>query len=96
MANVFQTHVHVRNEETGDAAWFKPGDKAPSWTEGCVDPKHFEVKDEDGDVFDDEKADYSRMGKDDLVALAEDRGLDASGTKAEIIARLEENDAALA
>lgn len=39
-------------------------------------------------------ASYGSLLKDELVALAEGRGLDSSGTKADIIARLEEDDAA--
>lgn len=35
---------------------------------------------------------YDDLKKADLIALAEERGLDASGTKAEIIARLEVDD----
>jgi hypothetical protein len=37
--------------------------------------------------------DYSSMTKAELVALAEARGLATSGTKAELVARLEEADA---
>jgi hypothetical protein len=36
--------------------------------------------------------DYSGMLKDELVAEAESRGIDSSGTKAEIIERLEAAD----
>lgn len=41
---------------------------------------------------DDEEVDYSDLKKDELVALAEERGLDSSGTKADIIERLEADD----
>lgn len=41
-----------------------------------------------------EEVDYSQLVKADLVQLAEYRGLDSSGTKADIIARLEEDDGA--
>ena len=36
--------------------------------------------------------DYSDLKKDELVALADERGIDSSGTKADIIARVEEDD----
>lgn len=39
-----------------------------------------------------DEVDYSHMKKDELIALAEERGLDSDGTKAEIIARLEEDN----
>lgn len=91
---VFQTHVHVRNPETGDAQWFKPGDKAPDWTEGYVDDAHFEVPADAEEPFD-TTLDYGKLNKSDLVTLAEDRGIDATGTKDDIIGRLEESDAAL-
>jgi hypothetical protein len=44
---------------------------------------------------DDEESDgsYGSMKKDDLVAAAEERGVDSSGTKADIIERLEADDA---
>lgn len=94
--NVFQTHVHVRNPETGDAAWFKPGDTAPEWTDGYVDPNHFE----DHGLVDTsnpqaEPVNYEKMTKADLEALAADRGLDFEGNKADLVARLEASDAAL-
>ncbi len=38
--------------------------------------------------------DYTDLKKTELVEIAEERGLDASGTKADIIARLEGDDAA--
>lgn len=95
--NVFQTHVNVRNPETGDSGWFKPGDTAPDWTEGYVDPVHFE----DHGLVDTstpaaEPVNYKRMNKADLEELAADRGLDFEGNKDELVARLEESDAALA
>lgn len=46
----------------------------------------------EGDDDDDEEVDYSDLKKDELVALADERGVDSSGTKAEIIARLEADD----
>jgi hypothetical protein len=52
-----------------------------------------ESSDED-DEETEEGGDYSTMSKADLVAEAENRGLDSSGTKADIVARLEEADAA--
>lgn len=42
----------------------------------------------------DELEDYTSLKKDELIALAEERGLDSSGTKAEIIERLVEDDEA--
>lgn len=46
------------------------------------------------DASDAEDVDYTDLKKDELIALAEERGVDSSGTKAEIIARLEEDDEA--
>lgn len=100
MGRVFQNHVHVRNPETGDAEWFAPGDEAPDWADGMVDEAHFKAP-KNPDVEDDGnegpvKVSYKRLNKDDLIDLADDRGLDTEGTRDELIARLEENDAALA
>ncbi len=50
-------------------------------------------KDYSEDIEEDEEVDYSSLKKDELVKLAEKRELDASGTKAEIIERLEADDA---
>jgi hypothetical protein len=95
MGKVFQNHVHVSNPETGQAQWFAPGDKAPDWTEGYVDDANFvEEGSEAAEAFD-STVDYTKLKKDELVTLAEDRGIDASGTKEDIIGRLEEADAAL-
>lgn len=33
----FKRDVHVSNPETGDAAWFKPGDEVPDWAVDYVD-----------------------------------------------------------
>lgn len=43
---------------------------------------------------DEEEVDYSDLKKDELVALADERGVDSSGTKAEIIERLQADDEA--
>lgn len=39
-----------------------------------------------------EEVDYSHLKKDELIALAEERGLDTDGTKADLIERLEADD----
>lgn len=99
MGDTFQNHVYVSNPETGDAAWFAPGDEAPEWTEGYVDPVHFEEKEEPAEPGAEqlpaERPNYSRMKKEELIDLADERDLDTEGTVADLIARLEENDAAL-
>ena len=41
----------------------------------------------------DEDEDYNSLTKDDLVKLLKERGLEVSGKKDELVARLEENDA---
>lgn len=46
------------------------------------------VEDEDED-----DEDYNSLTKDDLVKLLRERGLEVSGKKDELVARLEENDA---
>ena len=43
--------------------------------------------------FEDEDEDYNSLTKDDLVKLLKERGLEVSGKKDELVARLEENDA---
>ena len=48
------------------------------------------VEDEDEDEDDE---DYNSLTKDDLVKLLKERGLEVSGKKDELVARLEENDA---
>ena len=50
------------------------------------------VEDED-DEDEDEDEDYNSLTKDDLVKLLKERGLEVSGKKDELVARLEENDA---
>lgn len=93
---VFQTDVWVSNPETGESSWFHPGDKAPDWAVDAVDPNHFISR--EGDVpmsGPGERVDYSTMKKDELADLAAERGLDFEGTKADLVARLEESDAAL-
>lgn len=49
------------------------------------------VDDDSGDVSTD-RISYQRMKMDELSALARSRGLQSKGTKAELIARLEEHD----
>lgn len=44
------------------------------------------------DVDEEPEGEYSDLTKDELKELAEERGLAVSGTKAELIARLEEDD----
>jgi hypothetical protein len=49
---------------------------------------------EEGDATDvAAPANYSNLSKPEVIAIATDRGIDVSGTKAEIIARLEAADA---
>ena len=45
------------------------------------------------DEEDEEGEDYNSLTKDDLVKLLKERGLEVSGKKDELVARLEENDA---
>jgi SAP domain len=45
------------------------------------------------DVEEEEGGEYDSMSKAELVEAADERGLDSDGTKAEIKARLEEDDA---
>jgi hypothetical protein len=40
-----------------------------------------------------DEEDYNSLTKDDLVKLLKERGLEVSGKKDELVARLEENDA---
>jgi hypothetical protein len=98
MPDTFQTHVYVSDPETGQNQWFAPGDKAPPWTDGLVSEEHFKEPevDEDGNPIPEAKpVDYSKLLKEDLIALADDRGLDSTGNKDDIIERLVENDNAL-
>lgn len=45
------------------------------------------------DDVDDDEIDLSTLKKDELIALAEERDLDTSGTKAELIERIADHDA---
>lgn len=45
------------------------------------------------EVEDEDEEDYNSLTKDDLVKLLKERGLEISGKKDELVARLEENDA---
>src|SRR4051794_26452427 len=101
MADKFQTHVNVRNPETGDSQWFKPGDSVPDWAEGQFDPKHLEEREDVDPTLPPPippragETDYRKMKKAELEALAADRNLDFEGTKDDLVERLEESDAAL-
>ena len=48
---------------------------------------------EDEEDEDEDEEDYNSLTKDDLVKLLKERGLEVSGKKDELVARLEENDA---
>jgi hypothetical protein len=43
-------------------------------------------------VVEEEATDYGSLLKEDVVKIADERGVDSSGTKAEIIERLEQAD----
>jgi len=91
---VFKNTVHVQNPETGEAQWFHPGDVAPDWTEGLVDPNNFT----DGVPFEEaqpEAVNYGKLNKTELQELAADRGLDTEGTRQELIERLQAHDDAV-
>jgi hypothetical protein len=82
MAKVFKNRVYV------DGNWYDPGDECPSEIEDQVDEANFE-----GDDFEEDGEDgYTAMGVDELKDLLRDRGLPVSGTKPELIQRLESDD----
>ena len=88
------SHVYEDSEEVVDVRLTDPHyeedeDAVRFQTVNTLPPTRPEVAD---DVDDDEEVDYHSMKKDELVALAEERDLDSSGTKAEIIERLEADD----
>lgn len=97
----FKNHVHYTDPESGERTIFEPGDECPKWLEPKIDPKNFEAEDETiarsakpaKSVK--KEVNYATLGKEELVALAADRGLDPTGTKPQLIKRLEKHDGAL-
>lgn len=95
--------VSVTNPITGQVEWFHPGDDLPRWAQDAItNPRAFIDPDNPTAVAveEDESAPadrnvYANLSVDELRALAEDRGLDASGKKSELIERLSASDAAL-
>lgn len=86
-----KNYVHYTDPETNEVTKYEPGDDVPAAHAKNMDPAHFEGDDED--EYD--TINYGKLNKEELVQLAQDRGLDVEGTKAELTARLEEHDNAL-
>lgn len=100
MAKRVTRDVFATNPETGESKWLHPGDFVEDGFE-VTNPKAFapvEGADEEEDDFEslDDPAGtpYQRMKKAELVSMCESRGLHVSGTVDDLIARLEEDDAA--
>lgn len=86
MSKKLATYVHVNGEVYG------PDDKVPAdVAKQITNPKAWA----DGSAPDDDSgsASYSSLKKDELEAEVASRGLDVSGTKAELVAALEAHDA---
>lgn len=101
-----QRSVSVTNPDTGQSEWFHKGDTLPAWaTELVTNEKVFIDPDnpdgpteaDDPDFYnlpENREERYNGLTVDELRALADDRGLDSSGKKADLIQRLSESDAA--
>lgn len=92
MPKIFAKNVAV---STGlfQAEWFKPGDVCPPQYEHLVDPNCFTIDSREQDPG--PKPKYSRLNNTELQIICRDRGLDDSGSKKEMVLRLEQADAAL-
>lgn len=99
---VFKNHVHFTDPDTNEATRYEPNDECPAKVAALIDPAN--LRDPKAEADEDEaqrKADkegvinYKTLGKEDLIALCDDRKLDPSGTKQVLIERLEAHDAAL-
>lgn len=81
---------------------FAPGDGTVDTSQPGVSPSAADAGDGEGEGDGDggnqdppaDLVDYNEMLKADLVALADERGIDSSGTKADIIERLQQADVA--
>lgn len=105
-SKIVQRSVSVTNPDTGQSEWFHKGDTLPAWAAELVtnekaftDPDNPDGPTEADDpdfinLPDNREARYSNMSVDELRALADDRGLDASGKKADLVERLSASDAA--
>lgn len=78
----WSTDAPAINVREGAEVWIEP----EVWESDDFDQTHFEVVEPAG-----ADPDTSWL-KDDLVAYAEDHGIDASGTKADILERIQEAD----
>jgi hypothetical protein len=92
MARHFKNHVHYTDPDTGQVTRFQPGEECPEEIELEIDENNFIALE---DYAAQQKASYGSLNKEQLVALAAERGLDVEGTKAELIVRLEQSDGAL-
>ena len=93
----FVKHVHMTHPETMAFFIFQPGDEVPDWVFE-KDPLISERLYEFPGTYSPEETDiaYANLNVSELKALLATRGLATSGTKQELIDRLEENDLELA
>jgi hypothetical protein len=61
----FKRDVHVSNPETGDAAWFHPGDEVPDWATDYVDEGNVGDPEEANGLEDYPAADQRPVGGND-------------------------------
>lgn len=90
MPRHFKNHIHYTDPRNGQVTRFQPGEECPEDIELDIDENNFISLDDYVN-----RPSYAAMKKEELVALAADRGLDLDGTKAELIERLEQHDGAL-
>lgn len=100
--------VHVHGAAHGhEDRVFQPGDKIPKWAEDLIsNPKVFATEEEapvlsaeaeanDATAVEWDRPDYTGLKVDELRALLEERNLETSGVKSDLIQRLEDDDDAV-
>jgi hypothetical protein len=86
--------VHV-TYPNGESERFEPGDLVPAELEDRIDPNNMLSPDAPAEVVEQPVVDYAKLGKEELVQLAIDRGLEPTGSKPELVKRLKSHDGAL-
>ncbi len=93
----------------GENRWFHPGDEIPNWAQELITNESVYANPEEAVLLEAERdellnveepddfelPDYSNFKVAELKEMLDERGLETSGTKALLVQRLEDSDAAL-